>query len=97
MNDALTEYKVADRKPWFADSKIHGGLPHKHSLAIGVISAIIDDCYRTPEEKVLEILGTLSDRNQVWSDRFIPDGYVDTKKASRQWRPQKKYIVLSVP
>ena len=81
MDITITEYQVADRRPWFASSKRRGGISYMHSLAIGYISAIVDDINRTPDEKVLEVLGTLSDMNRVFSDESIPDGYLDIQRA----------------
>ena len=81
MDNIITEYQPTDRKPWFAEQKKSGGLCHMNAFAIGVITSIVRDCSRTPDEKVLEIIGTLSDMNEVWDDESIPDGYLDTKKA----------------
>ena len=90
MDDTLNEYKVADRKPWFAESKRRGGLSLMHPLAIGVISAVINDCHRTSYEKVLEIKGVLADMGEVWKDESIPDGYLDVKKPLLQTEAEKE-------
>ncbi len=69
------ECKVTDRDQWFVKEKERGGITYMHSFAVGVITAIIDDRYRTAEEMVREIRGTLSDLEKVWSDGTILDGY----------------------
>lgn len=82
MDDFVGEYKVIDRKPWFVNIMKRRELTQMHAFAIGVIRSIIDDCYTTPDKKVLEISGTLSDMDQVWNDESIPDGYLGEKKSS---------------
>ena len=77
----MKEYQIADRKPWFVNSKKHGGIRHMHALAIGVTSAIMNDRGRTSDEKVSETLGTLSNMNGTFNDKSIPDGSLDAKKA----------------
>jgi len=81
LDNTLADYQVADRRPWFADAKKCGGIPRMHSIAIGVISAIMNDRCRTSDEKVSETLGTLSNMNETFNDKSIPDGSLDAKKA----------------
>jgi len=63
-----------------------------HALAIGVISAIMNDRCRTSDEKVSETLGTLSDMNETFNDKSIPDGSLDAKKAPAANRGSKGNI-----
>jgi len=80
---------VNDRGPWFVEAKERGGLSYMHSFAVGVIASIIKDRYYTADEVVREIRGTLSDLENVWSDRSIEDGYRHEKALRANGEPQE--------
>lgn len=95
--DIKTNHEVTDRGPWFVEVKERGGLSYMHSFAVGVITAIIDDRYRTPVEIVREIRETLSDLEKVWNDGSISDGYRHEKALRANGEPKRKLINYSVP
>lgn len=89
MDKKSGDYKVADRVQWFVEVKEEGGITYMHSFAVGVITAIIDDRYRTSDERVREIRETLSDLEKVWNDGSISDGYRHEKALRANGEPQE--------
>ena len=75
MNDDLGKHQVTDRLTWFMEVKKFSGSIVLYAFAVGVITAIIDDPYRTADQTVQEIRGTLSDLKKVWNDGSPSDGY----------------------
>ncbi len=86
MDDDLEKYQVTDRFPWFVDVKEHEGSIVLYAFAVGVITAIIDDPYRTAEETVQEIRGTLSDLKKA----LRANGEPREKKSLRLYHGSRK-------
>jgi len=83
-------YKVTDRVPWFVDAKELGGIIFMHAMAVGVITALIDDPYHTTDEMVQEIRGTLCDLKKVWSDDSVSAGSRNEKALRANGEPGNK-------
>jgi|GEM_PF-745666 len=97
MDNSLGDYKVTDRGTWFVEAKERRGITYMHAFAVGVITAIINDRYFTPEEIALEIRGTLSDLEKVLNDGSLSDGYRHEKALRANGEPKIKLATYSVP